>query len=311
MKTHFETVIAGQDAEYAGQAAAAVFREIDRIETLFNRFDPSSEISRINRLRPGDALIIGVETYECLTAAERVRVDTGGAFDINIRALQFSGPLQEPARASKNLAPLPPSKRAEARGFELINLSSSFEIRRPPEKDGGRNSLGFDLGGIGKGYALDLALAVLSDWGIGNALIHSGTSTAIAIGSPNDSDADNKRRSDGTEGGGWPVGVGGAKPFPGYPGRVRLKDRALSGSGTEVKGQHILDPRTGLPACGHPAAWASHPSATESDALSTAFMVMTGEAVEEYVRLHPDVWALVVAADGTCRVINPDLLPAQ
>ena len=100
---------------------------------------------------------------------------------------------------------------------------------------------------------------------------------------------------------GWPVGVGGARPCPGSPTRVFLKNRAMSGSGTEVKGQHIFDPRTGLPAGGHLAAWASHASAAESNALSTAFIVMRTDEVEEYCRRHPDVWALVFLFDGTCR----------
>ena len=321
MKTYFEVMIAGEDAEYAGQAARAVFQEIDRIETLFSRFNPSSEISQINRLRPGDALIIGVETYECLSVAERIRIETGGAFDINVRSyLSHKDPAhpKEPGRPSEKSLSSSPSGKTGAAGFELIKTSAGFELRRPAEKDDKMRGLDLDLGGIGKGYALEHAPAILSDWGISRALIHAGTSTAIGIGSPPDPDTDDKGRpveagsppNTDAKGGGWPVGVGGARPCPGCPSRVLLKERALSGSGTEVKGRHILDPRTGLPARRHPAAWASHPSAAESDALSTAFMVMSTDDVGEYCRLHPDVWALVIATDETCRVFNPDLLPA-
>ena len=56
--------------------------EIDRIERLFSRFDPASEISRINRLRPGEGTIVAVETYDCLIQAEEVRAETDGAFDV-------------------------------------------------------------------------------------------------------------------------------------------------------------------------------------------------------------------------------------
>jgi thiamine biosynthesis lipoprotein len=313
MGTFFETVIAGVDKEYAGQASRVVFQEIDRIESLFSRFNPCSEISQLNKMKPGEALLIGLETYECLTIAEKVRVDTEGAFDINVRSLiQFPG-LSGELQTGKKLAPLPsltkggkeefekPSAEIAAHefpSFELVQTSSGFEARLHSGKKSLIRSLEIDLGGIGKGYALDKALTFLLDWGIDQALVHGGTSTVAALGSP---------PSIGPAVRGWPVGVGGG--WPEAPDQVLLSGRALSGSGTEVKGKHIIDPRTGLPARAHLAAWASHPSAAEADALSTAFMVMTTAEVEEYCALHPEVWALVIIDYGNCKVFNQEALP--
>jgi FAD:protein FMN transferase len=263
MGTFFEVVTAGEEQDYAGQAAAAVFKEIDRVERLFSRFDPASEVGQINRLRPGDSLAIGFETFECFEIGERVRAETAGAFDINVPA------------------------RGQTSSFALFRSPPGFKIQFAKSGKDVSKFLDLDLGGIGKGYALDRALEVLKDWGIGNALIHGGTSTALGTGP-------------GPSGGGWPVGVGGG--WPGAPREMLLSERALSGSGTEVKGRHILDPRTGQPANGHLAAWAMHPSAAVADALSTAFMVMTTGEVEDYVRRHPDVWALVIPSYGDCKI---------
>lgn len=279
MATIFEVLVRGDDEGYAGQAARAVFREIDRIEGLFSRFDPTSDIARLNRLGPGESLAVGVEIYECLSLAEEVRRDSDGAFDINVRALiKYEG-------------------GAGTVPFELARTSVGFAVRRSAPEGGRPAPIALDLGGIGKGYALDRAVEVLGDWSIEDALVHGGTSTAAAIGDAPDAD----------EGGGkgWPVGVGAGWPCPEAPSRFRLRNRALSGSGTEVKGRHILDPRTGLPAGGHLAAWASHPSAAMSDALSTAFMVMTTDEVEAYCLRRPEVWALIVRDYGDCRVFNP------
>lgn len=277
MSTLFEIMVGGCKEEYSGQAAQAVFKEIDRIERLFNRFDPSSEISSINRLEPGQKLSIGVETFECLALAEEIRRATAGAFDINVGALikyQGSG------------TPL---------SLDLCRTSGGFEAGLPAAEPGGGGRLDLDLGGIGKGYALDRVVDILADWSVENALVHGGTSTAIGIGEPPGA-RDPKR--------GWPVGVGGGWACPGVPKSFRLSGRALSGSGMEVKGRHVLDPRTGLAASGHLAAWASHPAAAVADALSTAFMVMTTEDVAAYCRLHSEVWALVVKDGGDCRVFN-------
>ncbi|MHB8055457.1 MAG: FAD:protein FMN transferase, partial [Candidatus Aminicenantales bacterium] len=96
MTTIFEIFISDPDGEYAGQAAQAAFQEIDRLEGLFNRFDPGSEISRINRLSGGGEIAVGIETFECLSLAESVRRETGGAFDINARASAPVGPAGKP-----------------------------------------------------------------------------------------------------------------------------------------------------------------------------------------------------------------------
>jgi thiamine biosynthesis lipoprotein len=277
MATLFEVMVGGCEEEYSGQAARAVFREIDRIERLFNRFDPSSEISMINRLEPGQKLSIGVETFECLALAEEARRTTAGAFDINAGAL-----IKYRGRGT------PPS-------LDLSRISGGFEAGLPAVEAGGVSPLDLDLGGIGKGYALDRVVDFLADWSVENALVHGGTSTAIAIGTAPGT-CDPKR--------GWPVGVGGEWACPGVPASFRLSGRALSGSGTEVKGRHVVDPRTGLPAAGHLAAWASHPTAAIADALSTAFMVMTTAEVAVFCDDHPEVWALVVKEYGDCRVFN-------
>ena len=276
MSTAFGVAAAGRTEGELRQAAAAAFKEIDRIEGILSRFDPGSDVGRINRLRPGESLRIGIETVECLKTAEEVGRETGGAFDIRFRSpLKFH--------------------------WEITPSGGGFEIRIKEIASPGDPTLPLtveiDLGGIGKGYALEKAGAVLAAWGVQRSLLDAGTSTVFGIGP-----------GPGGRSGGWPVGVGGPWARPGVPKSVLLRDMALSGSGTEVKGLHIIDPRTGRPAVGHIAAWASHRSASVADALSTAFMVMTTAEVEAYCGRHPDVWALVVADGGRAAVFSREML---
>lgn len=289
MGTIYEALISGCDEGYARQAAVAAFREIDHQENLLSRFNASSEIGQINRLAPGSVMKIGWETYECLAAAERVRRETAGAFNINFRAerTKFAPGSGPQAEGDSGLAPA---------AFEAVPVTDGFAVRinRRPFEDRG-HSLDLDLGGIGKGCALDAAAAVLADWSVDNFLIHAGTSTALAAGGPEGEP-------------GWPVAVGGTWPLPGVDKRVHLKDRAVSGSGTEAKGLHIKEPVTGEPAAAHLAAWASHPRAAIADALSTAFMVMETQAVARYCEQHPDVWALVITPDAQGHLFNAQIL---
>jgi thiamine biosynthesis lipoprotein len=78
-----------------------------------------------------------------------------------------------------------------------------------------------------------------------------------------------------------------------------LRNQALSGSGTEVKGAHIINPKTGKPAKRHLAAWAIHPSAAAADALSTAFMMMERENIGHLCAANPGLVAFVVEQDET------------
>jgi thiamine biosynthesis lipoprotein len=295
MGTTFELLIAGEDENYAHKVSQAVFAEVDRIEDLFSRFNPSSEIGQINLLWPGQSLRIGVETYDCLKTALWVQSQTGGAFDVNVGGLVDLRDNDKPGGKTSNDRTQPCAdilnrlELSQTRGGYAVKFGSA-----KGEKDVG--SLSLDLGGIGKGYALDRTLDVLSDWGIERALMHGGTSTAIAKGTPTEGPGRKK---------GWPVGVGGDWKCPKAPRKLFLNDQALSGSGTEVKGAHIVDPRTGNPAGGHLAAWVSHSSATLADALSTAFMVMNTDEVRTFCAEHLEVWALVVTGPQECEIFNP------
>ncbi|MBP1660525.1 MAG: FAD:protein transferase [Candidatus Aminicenantes bacterium] len=290
MATLFEVIIPGKDETYAGQAARAAFDEIDRIERLFSRFDPSSEISRITRLGPGEALPVGVETVHLLGLASFVQLETGGAFDVNFRAAAARSPRRPPARP-RNLGELIRIEHTGG-GFEVVRLRRSR----------GAAALDLDLGAVGKGFALDSARALLRDWAVDNVLLNAGTSTVLGTGPGPGRTGPVK---------GWPVGAGSTAGTTAGPGRFLLCNEALSGSGTEVKGEHVVDPRTGRPARGHRAAWASHPSAAAADALSTAFMVMKTGEVARFCARHPEVWALVKIGPEKCRIFNAGAAAAQ
>ncbi|MEI6515419.1 MAG: FAD:protein FMN transferase [bacterium] len=273
MTTLFEVIIAHPERDYARQAALAVFREVDRLERLLSRFDSGSDIGQINLLHPGQTVSISAEVMECLLAAVWVAHETQGAFDATI------GPLLDCYQVKDRTFQAPDEARL-AQALRQIGMKH-LVLDVPRYRVGVQREVVLDLGAIGKGYALDKAAEILEEWEIGNALLHAGTSSVLAIG-------------EGDRPGGWSVGVGGdwGKQCGTEP--VILQNGALSGSGKEVKGEHIFDPRTGRPATGHIAAWALCPSAAVSDGLSTAFMVMTGPEVRDFCASHEDIGAYVV-----------------
>ncbi len=231
MATQFQVRIAGAEKPYAAQAAQAAFALTDDLESKLSRFRENSDIARIARLAPGEELRLSEPVFACLEIAEKMESATRGAFSVTAAALQ-----NQPQRPR----------------WSLRQESSSIRC------DGGR--LEFDLGAIGKGFALDRMAEVLREWDCPSFLLVAGGSSILAGAGPA-----------GTPG--WSCGLGENNSAQ----RYWLTDCSLSGSGLAVKGPHILDPRTGRPAHRKCRAWALTGTGAESDALSTACMV-GGEA---------------------------------
>ena len=260
MACTFGLAIVGDDARYAQQAAQAAFDEIDRLEQILSRFIPHSDISRINDLRPGESARVSVETIECLQLAARLYSETAGAFDIAFRSARDTSPGDGDSRVPPLV--LDPASRAVGVQAEGVLL---------------------DLGGLGKGYAVDRTVATLREWGIDAALVHSGQSTAFGLGHPPGGES-------------WRVGLRRPDEEQEALGTVDLCDCALSGSGQLLHGQHIIDPRTGRPAEAAQAAWALSRSAARSDGLSTAFMVLSAEEVAGLCGRSDDASAILLPA---------------
>ena len=281
MSTVFELMVVEDDEPLAQSAAFTVFQKVDKLEELFSRFLDVSEVALISRLKPGETFRMAPETLELLMTATQVCAATRGAFDVTV------GPVMDALREVKHRwSALTPQERASALAAcgmnRLIIDQANLLVAVKPDRLGRSTPLELDFGAIAKGYALDKACEMLAtDWEFENFLMHGGTSTVVARGS----------MGDGPEG--WPVGVGGDWRERAGLDAVRLKSGALSGSGFEVKGAHVVDVRHGVAAARHAAAWSYAPSATVADALSTAFLGMDWKEILEACKTMPGSGALV------------------
>ncbi len=264
MGTFAELTAYAPDRATAQQAVAAGYAALDRVNALMSDYVDDSEIGRLNALAAGENLVVSAETFACLSAAAEVAERSGGAFDVTCRPLVKL--WQQAGQANK----LPEETAIEAAlsrvGWDKLRLEPDTR-RVTPLVEG----LHVDLGGIAKGYALDLAAAAMEGAGATHALVNIGGDVRAAGSRPG--------------GEPWRVWV----QHPVHAQRLYcalgLKDGAVATSGVqqrfaEIDGRrysHIIDPRSGRPAAQAPSVTVIAPDGATADAWATAFSVLTVE----------------------------------
>jgi thiamine biosynthesis lipoprotein len=246
MGTRFEVVVLAGRGQLRAAGEAAL-DEIVRWHELLNRFAADSLLSHINRTAAARPVRLDGQTFALFETALDVWRASEGAFDVTVAPLMVRNGFSDSSV----------SAHAGRSGSSAIALDSNewtIRFRRP--------GIALDLGGIGKGHALDCAAAILRDAGVQRALLHGGTSSAVAIGAPPNEP-------------GWRVAIGSAPNRP----VVVLRDEALSvsdpaGQASPTGAPHIVDPASGRGVENDGPVAVIGPSCAATDAWSTALVVL-------------------------------------
>jgi thiamine biosynthesis lipoprotein len=291
MATRFEVVVIGKDAGRSRAAGEEALAEVERLEARLSLYRPSSEIARVNAQAAREPVRVSPPVFRLLEHALQLHRESGGAFDIAIAPLIRCWGFMSGAGGVPDAIQLDQARRQA--GMEHVTLDSeSVSVRFD------REGVMIDLGAIGKGYAIDRAAEILREAGVTRGLLHGGTSTVYGIGAPPDEE-------------GWKVAIAGSQDESHTIATVLLRDSALSVSAVwarsfEAQGRkfgHVIDPRTGQPVNNAVLAAVALPSATETDALSTALLVLGSEGHDAIAKLRPQMGTLVMPAlDADWRV---------
>ncbi|MDA1018271.1 MAG: FAD:protein FMN transferase, partial [Planctomycetota bacterium] len=255
---------------------------IHALEAQMTVYREDSELAAINRTAGDGGAIVERELFGLLQLAARLSDETDFGFD------PTTGPLVSLWSRCRKDNRIPSSVEIfpvlERTGMDHVRFDDEFQR---VEYD--REGVELNLGGIGKGHALDVAGRFLREEGVDEWLFHGGHSSLLACGDHNSQ-------------GGWPVGIRNPLFVDQRLASIVLRDQAMSTSGSNVQffrynGKrygHILDPKSGWPVEGMLSVTVLAPTAAEADALSTAFFVRGLEIARRYCDNHPTVSALLI-----------------
>lgn len=281
MGTWLELSVAAPERVLALEASERAVRAIEACEARLSTWREDSELARLNRAAPGQAVTLSCELAADLERARTFWRATGGAFDPGLGALVSAWGLRSGGR-------VPTAAELEAArgvgGFAAIELEGRRAVRLHP-------LAAVEEGGFGKGVGLDAALAALAAAGIVEARVDLGGQLAI-LGSPCTTTlADPRQRARAVL-------------------ELRFDAGSLSTSGNSERGivvdgvarGHLLDPRTGEPAEDFGSLTVLAPDATAADCLSKLYVLGPEQALRWRAANHdswPGIELLVLVRRGS------------
>jgi thiamine biosynthesis lipoprotein len=278
------------DEPSAEKAMATAFAEFDRLDALLSVWKPGSDVLRLNAAAGQSPVRVSQDTLDVLEAARQAGVRTGGKFDITFGALADVWKFDHD---QDNRIPTPEEIAARV---PLVDYQSVVIDRAAGTAFVTRPGVRVHLGGIGKGYAVDRAVASLHEGGVRDFLLQAG-GDLYASGQHGETP--------------WRLGIQDPRGESGdHFASIELRDRTFSTSGDYERffikdGQryhHLLDPDLGVPARGSVSVTVVAPSAMDADTLSTGVFILGPDAGMALVERLPDVEAVIVTAANEVRI---------
>jgi FAD:protein FMN transferase len=282
------------DPDKGNDALDAVMAELRRIDNLMSHYKPDSQLSQINAYGNERPVQVDKELFDLIKLSTHFSAITDGAFDITYASVGYlyNYPLH-----------IRPTEEQIKQALPSVNWRNLIFDEEHHTVRFGHPGMRIDLGGIGKGYAVDRGIEVLKARGITRALVTAGGDSRIIgdrFGRP------------------WLVAI----RHPDNPNkvvtRIPLADAAVSTSGdyerffdeNGVRYHHIIDPRTGHSASKVRSATIIGPTATQTDGMSKTAFVLGPEQAMEIINRMPQYDAVFVTPDGHMLYSN-GLRPAK
>lgn len=294
MGTFASLTVSAEEEAALDHAAALTQAHLRDLDNRLSLFKPDSEISRLNQSAGASPLEVSAQTEEVLRLSRHYADASGGAFDPTMAPLVRLWGFNKGPQLSAVPDQVTICSVLERVGYHHLSLSNRTAFLD-------QKGMSVDLGGIGKGYAVDICYQALVTNGVRSLMVNLGGNIRC--------------RGSATLGRPWSIGI--RDPF--NPDRIigtlRLADgMAVATSGNYekfviIEGKrytHIIDPRTGRPVEGVAAVTVIAAKAVEADAMSTAIFVLGLKESLPVLRRMPNCHVIFIPDERPTRVyISP------
>lgn len=287
MACTFEVTLSGEQAGDVTHALTAI-EAAGRLEARLSLFRTDSLLSDLNSRAGSGPVRVVPDIWSLIATSRHVWEETSGAFDITTTPFSrcWGFLARRPFRPD-------PGALDEARalvGMHLVSLCASDRSVRFT-----RPGVSLNFGSIGKGFAVQRIADALRARGVRHALVSAAHSSIVALGGRD---------------GGWAIDLSSRRARRRLLGRLRVRACAVATTGAaeqgfEIDGErygHVIDPRSGMPACGMLSVTVVVDDGALADALATAFFVGGIDLARQYCQRHPRTLALLTRDDGGERV---------
>jgi len=282
MGNRFEISVVGGDAALADAHIDSAVAEISRIEKLLTTFSDDSQTNQINRNAGIQPVKVDEEVFNLIARSIRISALTQGAFDITYGSIDKSL-----WNFDVNMKQLPDAETAR-RAVRLINYRNIEMDAKNTTVFLKQTGMRIGFGGIGKGYAAEMAKQVLKQRGVASGVVNaSGDLTAWGV-QPN--------------GQKWTVGIANPDLANEIFSYMAITDMAVATSGNYEKFvvingkkySHTINPRTGLPVTGIKSVTIITTNAEVADAMATPVTIMGINAGLDMINQMANIEAVII-----------------
>ena len=293
MNTVANIIAVAPDQQTAQKSIDAAFKQVYRLEKLFNRYDPNSQLSQVNKFAANQPVKVDKDLFDILQLSVHYSKITDDAFDITI------GPLVDLWKKCAKTNSMPTDQQlAETKKIigcdKLILDANDFSIRFTTP------GISLDLGAIAKGFAADKAIEIMKQCGATGGLVNLGGQIGCFGKTEKNTD--------------WIIGVRN----PANPdnnkivAKLTLTDMAVSTSGNyerfykigEHRFSHIFNPSTEKSADLLSSVTIICPIGVQADAFSTAVSVLGAQKGLSLIEKINDTEAILIPADNNSTIIK-------
>jgi len=286
MGNQFEISAVAGDEEWAYERIDEAVAEIKRIETILTTYKDYSETNLINRNAGINPVKVSKEVFHLIERSIRISDLTQGSFDITYGSIDKSL-----WNFDKNMKSLPDQRRAK-KMVRLINYRNIILDQDKQTVFLKEKGMRIGFGGIGKGYAAEMAKSVMKKNGVTSGIVNASGDLTAWGNQPN----------------GLPWTIGIAHPDAAHMpfSYMNITDMAVATSGNyekyvvinKKKYSHTINPRTGFPVRGIKSVTIIAPNAELCDALATPVTIMGINAGLHLINQLKQVECIIIDDDN-------------